>query len=124
MYREWRETKKAYKDAPINGLKFNVEYADTQEWSGSGPTVLALHGAPGIHNDFAPIINQLTPLGARIIAPNFPGIIRTINYVSQITMKTFFLDYSVLDTTKYFRHTFAEKREYLKDFLKAIDINK
>lgn len=73
LYREWRETKKAYKNAPLDGLQFTVEYADTQQWSPSGPTVLALHGAPGIHNDFAPLINHLTPLGARIIAPNFPG---------------------------------------------------
>ena len=107
LYEEWRETRKAYAGAPKEGLSFNVEYVDTKEYvaNDKAPVILTLHGSPGSHQDFHPLINHLAPKGVRIIAPNWPV-------------------YSAIDRTKYFRHSSHEKREYLKDFLKAIDIDR
>ena len=58
------------------GLEFHVKYLDT----GSGPidtsqtpTIVALHGGPGSHVDFLPIIEKLVNQGVRFICPNFPG---------------------------------------------------
>lgn len=88
LYQEWRETRKSYKKAPSDGITINVEYADTKSLITNGhdytsdephPVVLALHGAPGSHQDFAPIIKHLSKQGVRIIAPNFPGTKYTLH---------------------------------------------
>ena len=75
LYTEWRETRKPYAGAPKEGLTFNVEYVDTKEFTNNdkAPVVLALHGSPGSHKDFHPLINHLASKGVRLIAPNFPG---------------------------------------------------
>ncbi|RWS12211.1 DUF1057 domain containing protein-like protein, partial [Dinothrombium tinctorium] len=102
LYQKWKSKKRLYRKAPESGLKLNVEYADTGCLN--GPNVLCLHGAPGGHSDFGQLITYFSRKNVRVIAPNFP-------------------DYSLTEVTHFFRHTPEEKTEYLKDFLKAIDIN-
>ena len=78
LYKEWKKTKKLYRKAPENGLKIQVEYADTKSQvesikSNYKPVILALQGAPGSHQGFAPYITHFSKQGARVISPNFPG---------------------------------------------------
>jgi len=75
LFRAWKSTNKFYKNAPINGAFFDVDYVDTNqnEYNHKQPLVLALHGVPGSHQDFGPLIKHLYPKGVRVIAPNFPG---------------------------------------------------
>lgn len=77
LYREWASRKRIYSKA-INGLTVKVDYADTAELcessSNSTTTILALHGAPGSHEDFEPFIEYFGSKAIRIIVPNFPGI--------------------------------------------------
>jgi hypothetical protein len=82
LYQKWKIKKpKLYEKAPKNGITIDVEYADTlnainnDNESDNSQVVLALHGAPGSHSDFAPIIEHMTDAGVRVIAPNFPGLI-------------------------------------------------
>lgn len=66
--------KNFYKEKP-NGLNFKIEYRDTKDFVGKhAPTVLAIHGSPGTHNDYHPYAEKLSKLfGVRFIAPNLPG---------------------------------------------------
>ncbi|XP_015784634.1 uncharacterized protein LOC107362135 isoform X2 [Tetranychus urticae] len=107
LYAEWRETRKAYVGAPKEGLSFNVEYVDTKEYvnNDKAPVLLTLHGAPGSHEAFHPLINHLAPKGVRVIAPNWP-------------------EYAAIDWSKYFRHSTEEKTNFLHDFLRAIDVDR
>lgn len=78
LYKEWKKTKKFYRKAPENGLTIQVEYADTKSQvesikSNDKPVILALQGAPGNHQAFAPYITHFSKQGARVISPNFPG---------------------------------------------------
>lgn len=87
LYEQWKKHKKFYRKAPDCGITVNVEYADTVcdlSFNDAGqtrtanelkhrPVVLALHGAPGSHSDFAHLIKYFTMQGVRVIAPNFPG---------------------------------------------------
>ena len=77
LYKQWKKIKKSYKKAPENGLTIDVEYADTNSLVDNiksyKPVILALHGAPGSHQSFAPYITHFTKQGARVISPNFPG---------------------------------------------------
>jgi hypothetical protein len=89
LYEKCKRKKTVHVKDPSKGLKLMVEYADTKyttptnnntnesihDWD-HAPTVLALHGAPGSHQDFAPLIKYLSKHGARVIAPNFPGKFR------------------------------------------------
>ena len=67
--------KNFYRERP-EGLKFNVEYCDTKDYvqRKDAPTVLALHGSPGTHNDFLPYVEKLSKaFDMRFVAPNLPG---------------------------------------------------
>ncbi|RWS00009.1 DUF1057 domain containing protein-like protein [Dinothrombium tinctorium] len=102
LYKKWKKTKRIYRNAPENGLKLIVEYADSGDKQ--RPTVLCIHGSPGSCQVFASLINYLSAKNFRVIAPNLP-------------------DYSLTEKFNFFRHTSDEKTEFLKDFLKAIDVN-
>lgn len=70
--------KNFYNEKP-DGLKFNVEYCDTKDYvrKNDAPTILAIHGSPGTHNDFAPYMEKLSKaFGVRFVAPNLPGKIK------------------------------------------------
>nr|XP_027204498.1 uncharacterized protein LOC113798201 [Dermatophagoides pteronyssinus] len=109
LYRQWSKLKKKsiYKRA-IDGLNLEIEYADTIDLCRNKDndnliTILALHGAPGSHEDFEQYIQYFGSKQIRFIAPNYPDINITIQ-------------------TKVFRHSAEEKFEYIKDFLRAINV--
>jgi hypothetical protein len=66
--------KNLYEDDPYP-IKMNASYLDTRASNHDGcrPTVMMIHGAPGSHHDFLPIIDILAEKGIRVIAPNMPG---------------------------------------------------
>jgi len=113
LYNEWRTKKRLYKSVNANGLTIDVEYADTlHQIDGNGheidelaPVVVCLHGAPGSHRDYSHFIKYFSQMGKRVIVPNFPT-------------------YDITTKTRVFRHSAREKKEYIKDFLKAIGINR
>ncbi|KAH9522659.1 hypothetical protein DERF_006225 [Dermatophagoides farinae] len=107
LYRQWSKTKKSLYKRAIDGLDLLVEYADTIDQCHTDDdddvnmiTILALHGAPGSHEDFEPFIQYFGSKKIRFIAPNYPD-----------------------QCTKVFRHSAEEKFEYIKDFLRAINVN-
>lgn len=112
VYDHWRSCKKRlYRKAPKDGVEFQVDYIDTglslsEEQRAKAPIALALHGAPGSYHDYALLINHLSQQDVRVIAPNFPEYIATVK------------------TKVLFRHSADEKAAYLRDFLKAINVNK
>lgn len=79
LYRQWSKLKKKsiYKRA-IDGLNLEIEYADTIDLCRNKDndnliTILALHGAPGSHEDFEQYIQYFGSKQIRFIAPNYPG---------------------------------------------------
>lgn len=112
VYDYWRTCKKRYAKAPKDGVEFEIDYIDTgsliqqnQQAGNRPPTVLALHGAPGSYHDYALLIHHLSQQNVRVIAPNFPEYVATVK------------------TKVLFRHSADEKAAYLRDFLKAINVN-
>lgn len=112
VYDYWRTCKRLYKKAPKDGVEFQIDYIDTgllmadEETRLKAPIALALHGAPGSYHDFTLLIHHLSQQNVRVIAPNFPEYIATVR------------------TKVLFRHSADEKAAYLRDFLKAINVNK
>lgn len=111
VYEHWRAYKRLYKKAPKDGVEFQIDYIDTglahsDETRAKAPIALALHGAPGSYHDFALLIHHLSQQNVRVIAPNFPEYTATVK------------------TKVLFRHSADEKAAYLRDFLKAINVNK
>lgn len=110
LYQQWASRKPMYARA-AQGLTVTVDYADTADLcSLQAPdqpttTILALHGAPGSHEDFQPFIEHFGQKRERIIVPNFP-------------------DFSLTIKTKVFRHSAEEKYHFIKDFLKAINVDR
>ena len=74
LYDEWSSRKRMYGKA-AKGLTVKVDYADTEELCQSKQpiTIVALHGAPGSHEDFQPFIEYFGARNVRIIVPNYPG---------------------------------------------------
>lgn len=101
------EIKKTLKSKNLSEL--DDELPDEKEALGyrtptQPPTILALHGSPGSHNDFALLIDQFRHK-CRVIAPNFP-------------------DFKITEKSRYFKHTADQKAEYIRNFLQAIDVKK
>lgn len=96
----------AYRDAPVEGVSVTATYFDNHHQLSSEPrsTLLMLHGAPGSHRDFEPLIKQLTRRNHRIIAPDFPGLelSRVTNYM--------------------YRHSPEEKSDFTKELLKQLGV--
>jgi len=95
------------KDHPkLKEFVFDVHYVDT---GGVGKkTILAVHGSPGSHNDFRQLIPKLVEKNFRVIGVNLPGHGRT-----------------PIDPYRgVFRHTTAERMEFLKDVLEALNVEK
>lgn len=74
LYQQWASKKRMYAKM-TKGLTLKVDYADTLEQCHSAEpvTILALHGAPGSHEDFKPFIEHYGSRNVRIIVPNYPG---------------------------------------------------
>lgn len=114
LYTELRKTKPhLYSNSPEEGIDFKVRYYDSLDLvcnpsSTSDvsviPTVCLLHGAPGHYKDYASLINFLTARRVRVIAPCFPDYTVTLNHG--------------------FRHSPQERRDYLIEFFKKINVTK
>lgn len=104
-----RRDKYIFKNCPKQGVKIDVTYADSSSTGTSKlPVVLALHGAPGSFEDFKAIFQHFATKSeshVRVISPNFP-------------------DMAFTDATGAFRHSTDEKAEFIRDFLKQLDIEK
>ncbi|KAF7493312.1 hypothetical protein SSS_07981 [Sarcoptes scabiei] len=107
LYRNWALNRKSMYAKHPNGLDLLVEYADNiDNLTGSNhPIIVALHGAPGSHEDFAPFIQYFTSKNIRMIVPNYP-------------------DFKLTIQTKVFRHSSEEKFQFVKDFLLAINVKR
>ncbi|XP_064480342.1 uncharacterized protein LOC135393924 isoform X2 [Ornithodoros turicata] len=110
LYKDWRRWKPGYQNAPSQGIEVEVPYLNTgfdrhgTKWRDQ-PTVLLLHGAPGSYRDFPELIPYLDKHGANIISPRWPDL--------QLSYRT-----------GTFWHSAEEKTHLLKDFLKAIKVDK
>ena len=66
-----------FRRCPPSGVEMDVEDVDTHVDRNSKkedvPTILAVHGAPGTHRDFAQLIEHFAAKGVRVIAPTFPS---------------------------------------------------
>lgn len=105
LYQSFKD-QTAYRNAPVEGVSVTASYFDNLHLLQSNPksTLLMLHGAPGSHKDFEPLINQLTQRNHRIIAPDFPGL-------------------ELSRVTKYmYRHSPEEKSDFTKELLKQLKI--
>ncbi|CAH1787751.1 unnamed protein product [Owenia fusiformis] len=93
-----------------NGVDFNVQYIDTSPGRLDLPVALAIHGAPGTHKDFLPIVDQLAERGYRVIIPNFPGYGLTTGHYD--------MDEQV------FSHSVTERLLFIADFVALLGVFK
>uniref|UniRef100_A0A0K0FV95 AB hydrolase-1 domain-containing protein n=1 Tax=Strongyloides venezuelensis TaxID=75913 RepID=A0A0K0FV95_STRVS len=84
-------------------IKIKSVYQDSMPEGSKIGTVVALHGAPGSHNDFKYIEPLLTQNGIRTIAINFPG-------------------FGISESLEDIEYTNDERIECVEKTLKAIDI--
>lgn len=110
LYKDWRRWKPGYQNAPPHGIEVDIPYLHTGlDRATSGwrerPTVLLLHGAPGSYRDFAQLVPFLDKNGINVISPLWPDL--QLSY----RIGTFW-------------HSAEEKTHLLKDFLRAINVNK
>ncbi|XP_064635361.1 uncharacterized protein LOC135492699 [Lineus longissimus] len=99
-----------YEDDPYH-IKFSTSYIDTgARGHEECQTVMMVHGAPGSHHDFVPIIDILVTKGIRVIAPNMPGYGFTKGLVQ-------------MDDEAFIQST-EERTDFLLDFLSEIGVPK
>ncbi|XP_014674685.1 PREDICTED: uncharacterized hydrolase YNR064C-like [Priapulus caudatus] len=85
-----------------------VSYIDTANTTEDlkKPVIILVHGAPGSHMGFLPLVDKLEP-HARVIVPNFPGY-----------------GFTDMDDDGYFQHSIPEKVELIVDLLGALKIKR
>ena len=91
LYESWSDRKRMYARAST-GISMFVEYADTIERCPQpdlAPIILALHGAPGTHEDYRPFIEHYAKRNVRIIVPNFPGKLSISQFSSFLLILNF-----------------------------------
>lgn len=91
LYQQWASKKRMYAKM-ADGLTVKVDYADTLELCQSEDepiTILALHGAPGSHEDFKPFIEHFGSRNVRIIVPNYPGKFM-VNFIEHVCLSANF----------------------------------
>ncbi|OQR70093.1 hypothetical protein BIW11_11856 [Tropilaelaps mercedesae] len=105
LYKEWKHTKPGWEHVNTNGFTLEVPFIHTGLDRGrqSGPTVVALHGAPGTHRDFDMLTPAIDHCGANVVIPTFPDL--------RYSMKT-----------QNFWHSLEEKTELLKSYLETLNI--
>ncbi|XP_064480808.1 uncharacterized protein LOC135394165 [Ornithodoros turicata] len=105
LFKSWKTTRPGYKYVNPNGVRVTVPYIHTglDRNAGEGPTVVAIHGAPGNYNDFSALTSELDSLGASVVVPTLPD-----------------LDFSM--ETQSFWHSVEEKADLLKQYLTAINL--
>lgn len=112
LYREWRQTRGHYRNAPADGIDVDVPFVCsrmTEEGSyveTGQPLAVLLHGAPGSYRDFSEnLIPRLQAQGVDILAPNFPDMAFSLR-------------------NKFFWHTVEERTALLRDFFKKLGVNR
>ncbi|XP_054152401.1 uncharacterized protein LOC128951179 [Oppia nitens] len=99
---------KLYRNSPSSGLTVNVEYVDTlgDNKTGKVKTILAIHGIPGYYNHFDKLYQYFGNKcsSVRVIAPNMP-------------------DFGLTRQTMAFWHSNEERSQFIRDFLKAINVS-
>ncbi|CAN7999104.1 unnamed protein product, partial [Ixodes hexagonus] len=109
LYRQWRQTKSWYRNAPEDGIVVDVPFIFTRWDNGVGaetrrPLAVILHGAPGTYRDFSEnLIPRLCAGGVDVLAPTFPDLRFSIR-------------------NKFFWHSIEERTALLMDFLRQLDI--
>ena len=110
LYEELKKKNKLYRNSPSDGLPVCVEYVDTLDVSESSDsdvkTIVAIHGNPGTHQHFNSISDyfQTNKWKVRVIVPNMP-------------------DFSITRKTMAFWHSNEERAQFIRDFLKAINVS-
>lgn len=111
LYRQWKQTKPLYRNAPEDGIDVSVPFTFTRWDDGlcgdtRRPLAVLLHGAPGGYRDFSEnLIPRLRAEGVDVLAPTFP-------------------DLTFSAQNKYFWHSIEERTALLKDFLRQLDITR
>ncbi|CAN8026793.1 unnamed protein product [Ixodes persulcatus] len=106
LFPEWKRSRPGWKHVRADGVDVPLPYIHTglDRGCAEGPTVLAVHGAPGTYREF----DALTPVldvhgGASVVVPTLPDL--------EFSMKT-----------QSFWHSVEEKTDLLKKFLEAINV--
>lgn len=97
---------KRYFDAPEHGILTPASYFDTGDVirgssSSYVPTAVLIHGSPGSVDHFSSLVDSMTEKGIRVICPSLLHPDFTFN------------------VCKYYRHSAAEKAEYIKAILQV-----
>lgn len=111
LYRQWKQTKPEYRDAPEDGVVVDVPFVFTRRNDVVGsntrrPLAVLLHGAPGSYGDFSGnLIPKLHAAGVDVLAPNLPDVAFSLR-------------------NKFFWHSVEERTALLTDFFKEMGIEK
>ena len=112
LYEKLKKKNKLYKNSPSDGLPVYVEYVDTLDVSDSSDsdvkTIVAIHGNPGNLEHFNGLIDYFESIEnktkVRVIVPNMP-------------------DFNITRKTMAFWHSNEEMSQFIRDFLKAINVS-
>ncbi len=99
---------KLYGKSPSNGLTVDIQYVDTfgdNVSTNECKTIVAIHGIPGYHKHFNELIDYFEKRKVRVIVPNLA-------------------DFSLTRQTMSFWHSTEERAQLIRDFLKALNVNK
>ncbi|CAG2103668.1 unnamed protein product [Medioppia subpectinata] len=101
-----------YRKSPTNGLPVSVEYVDTfgdrkALKSDNVKTIVAIHGNPGHHKHYSGLYESFggKESSVRVIVPNMP-------------------DFGLTRQSMAFWHSNEERSQFIRDFLKAINVSK
>ncbi|XP_077517075.1 uncharacterized protein LOC144127936 isoform X2 [Amblyomma americanum] len=112
LYREWRKTRREYRNAPVDGIEVDMNficsrmtdegtYVETDR-----PLAVLLHGAPGSYRDFTEnLIPRLLSRGVDVLAPNYPDMAFSLQ-------------------NKFYWHTVEERTALLRDFFKQLGVRR
>jgi len=99
-----RESPHLYRRAPLEGVRIVTSYADTSQPE-TDSTIVALHGVPGTHDHYRILFSHYSGTRVRVIVPNFPTFDHT------------------RESGGLYWHTVPESVDFLKQFLKQIEIS-
>ncbi|XP_077517076.1 uncharacterized protein LOC144127937 [Amblyomma americanum] len=112
LYREWRKTRREYRNAPVDGIEIDMNFicsrmTDEGTLAETGrPLAVLLHGAPGSYRDFTEnLIPRLLSRGVDVLAPNYPDMAFSLR-------------------NKFYWHTVEERTTLLRDFFRQLGIRR
>ncbi|KAK8782747.1 hypothetical protein V5799_015913 [Amblyomma americanum] len=136
LYREWRKTRREYRNAPVDGIEIDMNFicsrmTDEGTLAETGrPLAVLLHGAPGSYRDFTEnLIPRLLSRGVDVLAPNYPGelLFFCVNFLvachfehARIGWRTKNMAFSLRN--KFYWHTVEERTTLLRDFFRQLGI--